>query len=86
MGIVLSSSPSSLMSRNEPEGLTIDSLAAFLVGFLADGFVFVAGSSVAAGAEIVFTSGEVFSVRAFLGTDFGAAVFVGGLSPGLMAG
>ena len=83
MGMVLSSSPSSLMSRKEPEGLLVDSVAAFLVAF----FGFVAESLLATGADAEFTSGEVFSLSAFLGADFGAVVFgVGSLSPGLMAG
>lgn len=85
MGMVLSSSPSSLMSRKEPDGLSADAGVAFLVAFLADGFV--ADSLDAAGEEPEFTSADVFSARAFLVFGLELVAFeVGGLSPGLVAG
>lgn len=78
MGMVLSSSPSSLMSRKEPDGFS----AVFLDPFLAAALVVLA-----VGTEIVLTSGDVFSSSAFLGAPFVVAVFVvAGLSPGLIAG
>jgi hypothetical protein len=65
--MLLEASPSRVMSRKEPVGLS----AAFLEAFLAAGF----GDSVI-GVETMFPSGDVFSSSAFLGAAFGAAFLV----------
>ena len=88
---MLSSSPSSLISRKEDALLVVEALeTAFLFGFLAAG-VLKLGSSVEIGAEDLFTSAGVFSASkfldAFFGAGFAAVIFlVGGLSPGLIVG